>query len=62
VIMDHEKFSELDELLTRVRGSALTSLTAVVDVESRLQVIRRACAAGQGGEAAATQRTSTKTQ
>lgn len=45
--MDHERLPELDELLERVRGSALKSLNAVVDVEERLQAIHRACTADQ---------------
>jgi hypothetical protein len=56
--MDHEKLPELDDLLARVRGSALKSLTAVIDVEERLQAIHRACAADRDVDARAAAETS----
>jgi len=51
--MDHEKLPDLDELLTRARGSALKSLSAVIDVEERLRAIHRACATDTDGVRAA---------
>jgi hypothetical protein len=41
--MDHDETLELDRLLAKTRASALTSLTAIVDIEHQLEIIRRAC-------------------
>ncbi len=57
--MDHDELSEVDQLLARTRESALGSLTAAVDVEQQLELIRRACT-GNHEENAATQTPATQ--
>jgi hypothetical protein len=50
--MDRDELSEVDQLLARTRESALKSLTAAVDVEEQLELIRRACTADHEQNAA----------
>jgi hypothetical protein len=40
--MNEDEFPDLDQLLRRVRTSALASLDAAVDIDQRLRDIRRA--------------------
>jgi hypothetical protein len=48
---DQEQTRELDELLDRTADSQLESLNAAIDVEARLQELRRRAAPEDGGRA-----------